>query len=110
MSLAWYDALTAIRSAGGRMRVHELCTALSEIPSSLSRRLDRLEEEGFVWRKSTPMPDDRRAVTISLTREGRNVWRDATITYRNVVQTYFARHLTETDILALQRVWAKLDE
>ena len=26
------------------------------------------------------------------------------------VQTHFARHLTETDILALQRVWAKLEE
>ena len=110
LTLAWYDALTAIRHAGGRMRVHELCTALSEVPSSLSRRLDRLEDEGFVWRKSTPMPDDRRAVTVSLTREGRNVWRDATTTYRSVVQTHFARHLTESDIAALQRVWAKLSE
>jgi len=110
LTLAWYDALTAIRSAGGRMRVHELCRALSEVPSSLSRRLDRLEDEGFVWRKSTPMPDDRRAVTVSLTREGRNVWRDATTTYRSVVQTHFARHLTESDIAALQRVWAKLGE
>ena len=110
LSLPWYDALTAIRDAGGRMRVHELCTALTEVPSSLSRRLDRLEEEGFVSRKSTPTPDDRRAVTISLTREGRNVWRDATTTYRSVVQTHFARHLTETDILSLQRVWAKLSE
>ncbi len=56
------------------------------------------------------MPEDRRAVTISLTREGRNVWRDATTTYRGVVQTHFARHLTETDILSLQRVWAKLED
>jgi DNA-binding MarR family transcriptional regulator len=56
------------------------------------------------------MPDDRRAVTVSLTREGRNVWRDATTTYRSVVQTHFARHLTESDIAALQRVWAKLGE
>ncbi|MCE9621336.1 MAG: MarR family transcriptional regulator [Actinomycetia bacterium] len=110
LTLAWYDALTAIRHAGGSMRVHELCAALSEVPSSLSRRLDRLEEEGFVWRKSTPMPDDRRAVTVSLTREGRNAWRDATTTYRSVVQTHFARHLTESDIAALQRVWAKLGE
>ena len=110
VSLAWYDALTAIRNAGGSMRIHELCTALTEVPSSLSRRLDRLEEEGYVWRKSTPMPDDRRAVTVSLTREGRNVWRDTTTTYRKVVQTHFARHLTESDIAALQRVWAKLAE
>ncbi len=110
LSLAWYDALTAIRHAGGRIRVHELRTALSEVPSSLSRRLDRLEDEGYVWRKSTPTTDDRRAVTVSLTREGRNIWRDANITYRSVVQAHFARHLTETDVAALQRVWAKLAE
>lgn len=110
LSLAWYEALTAIREAGGSLRVGELSTALSEIPSSLSRRLDRLEEEGFVSRRSTPTPDDRRAVTVSLTREGRNVWRDANTTYRRVVQTQFAQHLTETDILSLHRLWAKLNE
>lgn len=108
LSLAWYDALTAIRSAGGSIRVRELCRLLSEVPSSLSRRLDRLEEEGLVRRHSTPQPDDRRAVSVALTREGRAVWRDANIAYRSALQEHFARHLTETDIVALQRVWAKL--
>lgn len=108
ISLAWYDALTAIRTAGGKMRVHQLCQALSEVPSSLSRRLDRLEDDGLVTRRATPEPDDRRAVTVALTREGRSVWRDANITYRRIVQEHFAQHLTETDIAALHRLWAKL--
>lgn len=108
LPLAWYDALTEIRAAGGVMRVHELCKVLDEVPSSFSRRLDRLEAEGFVRRQYSPQPDDRRAVTVSLTAEGRGVWRDANITYRRLVQEHFAKRLTDTDIAALQRVWGKL--
>lgn len=108
LPLAWYDALTEVRAAGGTMRVHELCKVLDEVPSSFSRRLDRLEAEGFVRRQYSPQPDDRRAVTVSLTAEGRGVWRDANITYRRLVQEHFAKRLTDTDIAALQRVWGKL--
>lgn len=106
--MPWFEVLTAIRDAGGSMRVHELCAVLDEVPSSLSRRLDRMEEDGFVRRTRTPQPDDRRAVTISLTADGRGVWRDANITYRRMVQEHFAKRLTDTDIAALQRVWSKL--
>jgi len=108
LPLTWFDALTAIRNAGGSMRVHELYEVLDEVPSSLSRRLDRLEEEGYVRRKHTPQPDDRRAVTVSLTADGRGEWRDANITYRRLVQEHFAKRLTDTDIAALQRVFGKL--
>ncbi len=108
LPLAWFECLTAIRDAGGTMRVHELSEALEELPSSLSRRLDRLEDEGLVRRKHTPLPDDRRAVSVSLTKAGREVWRDANITFRRMVQHHFALHLTDTDIAALQRVLGKL--
>ncbi|MGB8859295.1 MAG: MarR family transcriptional regulator [Ilumatobacteraceae bacterium] len=108
LPLTWFDALTDIRAAGGSMRVHELCEALGEVPSSLSRRLDRMEDAGYVRRKHTPQPDDRRAVTVSLTADGRASWRDANITYRRLVQEHFATRLTETDIAALQRVFSKL--
>jgi DNA-binding MarR family transcriptional regulator len=74
----------------------------------VSRRLDRLEEEGFVSRTPTPLPDDRRAVTVSLTREGRAEWRDANITYRRMVQQHFANVLSDTDVAALQRIFSKL--
>ena len=63
---------------------------------------------GFLRRKHTPQPDDRRAVTISLTADGRAEWRDANITYRRFVQEYFAKKLTDTDLAALQRIWTKL--
>jgi DNA-binding MarR family transcriptional regulator len=108
LPLPWFDCLTAIRGADGAMRIHELCEALDEIPSSLSRRLDRMEDEGFVRRKRTPTADDRRAVAVSITKFGRETWHDANITYRRMVQQQFAQHLTETDIGALQRIFGKL--
>ena len=108
LPMVWFEALTAIRDAGGSMRVHKLCEVLDDVPSSLSRRLDRLEDEGFVRRQRTPQPDDRRAVTVSLTADGRAAWRDANISFRRLVQEHFAKRLTDTDIAALQRVWSKL--
>ncbi len=109
VSLPWFECMTAIRDAGGTLRVHDLCEALDEVPSSLSRRLDRLEDEGMVRRKRTPLPDDRRAVSVTLTAAGRTAWRDANITFRRTVQQQFAQHLTDTDIANLQRVLGKLD-
>jgi DNA-binding MarR family transcriptional regulator len=108
LPLTWFDILAALQAAGGSLRVGELCEVLHELPSSLSRRLDRLEEEGFVSRAATPTLDDRRAVTVSLTRDGRAEWRDANITYRRMVQQHFASVLTDTDIAALQRIFGKL--
>ena len=109
LPLTWFEVLAALQSAGGSMRVGELCEALHELPSSLSRRLDRLEEHGFVSRTPTPVPDDRRAVAVSLTSDGRAEWRDANITYRRMVQQHFASLLSDTDIAALQRIISKLD-
>ncbi len=108
LALAWFEVLAALQAAGGAMRVGELCDALHELPSSLSRRLDRLEEHGFVSRASTPTPDDKRAVTVRLTGDGRAEWRDANITYRRMVQQHFASVLSDNDIGALQRILGKL--
>lgn len=109
LPLAWFDVLAALQAAGGSLRVGELCDVLHELASSLSRRLDRLEETGFVKRVATPTADDKRAVTVSLTSDGRAEWRDANITYRRMVQQHFASVLSDTDIAALQRIFGKLE-
>jgi DNA-binding MarR family transcriptional regulator len=67
-----------------------------------------MEDEGYVERRATPEPGDRRAVTVTLTREGRSLWRDANVIYRRGVQRYFAQVVTESDIQALQRLLSKL--
>lgn len=109
MPLPWYECLTAIRDAGGTIRVSTLAEQLGEPPSSLSRRLDRLEEEDWVGRLHTPLPGDRRAVSVRITSAGRAEWRDANITYRRLVQQHWAQHLTDTDMAAMHRFLGKLD-
>jgi DNA-binding MarR family transcriptional regulator len=109
MPLAWYECLTAVRDAGGTVRVSTLAEVLGELPSSLSRRLDRLEQEDWIERIHTPLPGDRRAVSARITSAGRAEWRDANVTYRRLVQQYWAQHLTDTDMAAMARFLGKLD-
>lgn len=108
LPLAWFEVMAALQRHGGAMRVSDLCRELDEVPSSLSRRLDRMTESDLVARHASPLPLDRRAVTVQLTREGRSFWRDANVVYRRAVQRSFARVVTESDIVALQRLLAKL--
>ena len=48
--------------------VRGLSTTLSVSKPAISRALDRLEKEGMVARKADP--DDRRSVTVEMTRKG----------------------------------------
>jgi DNA-binding MarR family transcriptional regulator len=108
LPLAWFEVMSALQRHDGAMRVGALCDELGELPSTLARRLDRMEDDGHVEREPTPTPTDRRAVTVRLTREGRALWRDANIVFRRSIQLHFARVVTDTDLAALQRVFAKL--
>lgn len=108
IALSWFEVMAALQRAGGSMRVSELCAELDEVASSLSRRLDRMEQEGHVTREATPTTADRRAVSVQLTRDGRSFWRDANVIYRRSVQRNFAQVVTESDIVALQRLLSKL--
>lgn len=105
LPFAWFEVLDVVRA--GPLRVHELLDRVGGVPSSLSRRLDRMEEDGFVVRTTSPTAADRRAVTVTITPFGRALWRDANVTYRRGVQENFARRLTDTDIAALHRVLGK---
>lgn len=107
LSLVWFEAMSAIRDGGGQRRVSELCEALGDVVSSVSRRLDRMQDAGLVERSDAPVDGDRRSVTVSLTNAGRALWRDANITFRRVLQHRFASWLTDTDVAALQRVLTK---
>ena len=72
--------------------------------SSLSRRLDRLEEEGWVARRRPGDADDHRAVVVELTRRGRTLWREMNVTYRRAVQAHVASALDDADVAELRRV------
>lgn len=101
--LGWFDVLNALQALGGTARPNAVAEFLRLPPSSLSRRMDRLEEEGWIARRRAES-DDRRAIEVELTRTGRRLWREMGITYRRAVQANFASHLDDDQIDAVSSV------
>jgi DNA-binding MarR family transcriptional regulator len=112
--LGWFDVLASLQRLGGRARPLDVAADLRLPPSSLSRRLDRLQEEGWVARhRAARAPvgvpgTDLRSVEIELTRTGRRLWREMNVSYRRAVQAQFAIHLDRADVEALSRVVDRL--
>lgn len=104
--LSWFTVLDRLAAAGGRLRLHDLAERAAISPSSLSRLLERLVDDGLVDR--VPTPNDGRGALAVLTKDGRRRYRDAVPVFRRAVQGVFASHLTDTDVAALQRVLPKL--
>ncbi len=106
LPLSWYEVLLHLNEAGGRLRMAELSDRLVINKSSLSRLCDRLEVAGYLVRET--VPEDARGVYAVLTRHGRDELRRTTPTHLRGVYEQFATHLTDTDVAALQRIFAKL--
>ena len=99
--LGWFDVLASLQRLGGTARPLDVAADLRLPPSSVSRRLDRLEEEGWVARHRRVDVADLRAVDVELTRTGRRLWREMNVTYRRVLQSVFSTRLDDDDIAAL---------
>ena len=106
LPLVWYEVLAHLSQAGGRLRMAELSDGLLLNKSSLSRLCDRMEAAGLIQRQSAP--EDARGVYAKITKQGRETLRRASPTHLRGVYDHFASHLTDTDVTALQRVFAKL--
>jgi len=102
--LGSFDVLAGLQRLGGSARPSDLAAELRLVRSSLSRRLDRLEEEGWVARRRPATPEDHRAVIVELTRRGRALWREMNVTYRRAVQANVASVLDDTDVGELRRI------
>jgi DNA-binding MarR family transcriptional regulator len=107
--LGWFDVLAALQRLGGRARPSVVAAELRLPPSSLSRRLDRLEEEGWIARHRNGDGGDQRFVDVELTRRGRILWREMNVSYRRAVQTHFAARLSDHEIAVLTDVAARFD-
>ncbi len=87
--LTWFDVLAQLRALGGKARPHDVASALGIPRATLSRRLDRLEEEGWVRRLPGTDGSDHRAVDVELTPRGRTLWRAMNQTYRRSVNKHW---------------------
>ncbi|MFK8023608.1 MAG: MarR family winged helix-turn-helix transcriptional regulator [Ilumatobacter sp.] len=109
IAIEWFDVLTALQRLDGIARPLDIAAELGVPASSISRRLDRLEEEGWIARhRHTDV--DKRAVDVELTKSGRRLWREMNVTYRRAVQAHFATHLADEDIASFRSLIDALAE
>jgi DNA-binding MarR family transcriptional regulator len=104
ITIGWFDVLTSLQRLGGLARPLDIAADLRLPASSVSRRLDRLEEEGWIARHRYGDDADKRAVDVELTKSGRRLWREMNVSYRRAVQALFATHLDDADIDDLRRI------
>lgn len=107
--LGWFDVLATLRELGGRARPQDVAAHMRIPASSLTRRFDRLEEEGWIARHRRADPGDHRAVDVELTPRGRTLWREMNVTYRRSVQARFAGRLTDDQIDTIRSVTPVVD-
>ena len=104
ITLGWFDVLAALQRLGGLARPADVAAELRLPPSSVSRRLDRLEEEGWIARHRHVDDADLRAVDVELTRTGRRLWREMNVTYRRSLQYHFGIVLDDEQVTELRGV------
>ena len=89
LSALWYQVLATLESAHeGRLRLHELASAIRLSQSGTTRLVDRLEKEGLVERSSCP--SDRRVVYSSLSTAGKSALTAARPEWEDFLEAHFA--------------------
>lgn len=77
VTFARYEVLMLLMfSSSGKLPMKTIGSRLQVHPTSVTNAVDRLEAAGLVRRQ--PHPDDRRAILVSLTPEGRDIATRAT--------------------------------
>jgi DNA-binding MarR family transcriptional regulator len=107
LTMARYDVLAHLNTAGGRLRLGELASAIALSPSGLSKLLDRMDAAGLIRRE--PDPADARGAFATITPLGRTLVRKARTGHHHLLRSTFGRALNDRDVADLARVMRKLD-
>jgi DNA-binding MarR family transcriptional regulator len=92
ISFGGYDVLVRLaRTAGEALRMTELADRVMVPPSTLTRKIDRLEADGLVARSRSS--DDSRVVIVRLSDAGRRLVRRAARTHLSGIREHFSSRL-----------------
>ena len=106
LPLGDFDALAQLARAGGELRMTELAAKAFGSRSAMTRRVDRLVEEGLVRRSSSEA--DGRGVVVSLTEAGLARLEVAVPVHLEGVSKLFLERLDDEELAALERALAKV--
>jgi DNA-binding MarR family transcriptional regulator len=101
-----FDVISQLAQAGGRLRMTELAARAFSSRSGLTRRIDRLVEEGVVDR--TTADGDARGVVVTLTDAGAaRVLETVPVHLRAVTQLFMAK-LDDKEIAVIESALKKV--
>ena len=106
MALGDFDALAQLALADGELRMTDLAARTFSSRSAMTRRVDRLVEEGLVSRTSSDA--DGRGVVIALTPTGLARLAKALPVHLEGVSKLFIERLDDEELDVLQRALEKV--
>jgi DNA-binding MarR family transcriptional regulator len=100
LTLGDFDVLAQLASAGGELRMTDLAARAFSSRSGMTRRVDRLVEEGLVGRSSADA--DARGVVVALTEPGLARLREALPIHLGRVSELFIERLDDQELAVLE--------
>lgn len=107
--LSSYDVLLTLSEASDhRLRMHEIAEQVVLSRSGLTRLIDRLEKEGFLYRERCG--EDRRGAYAVLSDKGLEALRQAWPVYARGIQKNFASLLSDEEVKILTQALERVNE
>jgi DNA-binding MarR family transcriptional regulator len=101
LPLGDFDALAQLALSGGELRMTDLASKAFSSRSAMTRRVDRLVDEGLVRRTSSDA--DGRGVVIALTETGLARLSEAVPVHLEAVSKLFIEQLDDQELEVLER-------
>jgi DNA-binding MarR family transcriptional regulator len=106
LTLGDFDVLAQLAAAGGELRMTELAARAYSSRSGMTRRIDRLVEEGLVWRANADA--DARGVVVALTDAGLARLTETAPVHLRGVADLFVAQLDDEELAVLERALDKV--
>jgi DNA-binding MarR family transcriptional regulator len=106
LALSDFDVLVQLHFAGGTLRMRDLADVVLLSRSGMTRRVDRLEEAGYVLRIACET--DRRGSSAQLTQAGRERLQSALPVHVQGIVTHFVAKLTAAELDMVRSTLAKV--
>jgi len=105
--LVWYDILLELdRAPEGRLRHKDIEREMLLQRYSVTRIVERMEQEGLVARQ--PCPDDARGAMAAITDKGRALRREMWPAYAAAIERHFTRYFSRRELSELGDLLGRL--
>ena len=106
LTLGDYDVLSQLAFAGGALRMTELADRAYSSRSGMTRRVDRLVEQGLVSRTETDA--DGRGVVVTRTEKGVSRFKETAPIHIRGVAELFGAPLNDQELAVVERAMKKV--